>query len=87
MWKKRNAIQAANIEGNLSGLTHCLAEQEVCKKALVDFLDSKRLVFPRFYFVSEADLLDILSNGSNPKVRHPTTGSDFLTSTHPNHSH
>lgn len=68
MWKKRNAIQAANIEGTLEGLTHCLAEQEQCKKSLVDFLDSKRLVFPRFYFVSEADLLDILSNGSNPKA-------------------
>ena len=43
MWKKRNAIQAANIEGNLEGLTHCLAEQEQCKKSLVDFLDSKVL--------------------------------------------
>jgi dynein heavy chain len=68
MWKKRNAIQAANIEGTLAGLTEALAEQEQCKKALVDFLNNKRLVFPRFYFVSEADLLDILSNGSNPQA-------------------
>ena len=36
------------------------------KKALADFLDGKRTIFPRFYFVSEAQLLDILSNGNNP---------------------
>lgn len=33
-------------------------------------MESKRRAFPRFYFVSTADLLDILSNGNNPaKVR------------------
>jgi dynein heavy chain, axonemal len=29
-------------------------------------MDSKRRAFPRFYFVSPADLLDILSNGNAP---------------------
>lgn len=29
-------------------------------------MDSKRRAFPRFYFVSVSDLLDILSNGNNP---------------------
>jgi|TARA_B110000090_G_scaffold182926_1_gene209335 dynein heavy chain len=37
-----------------------------CKKSLQDFLDGKRQQFPRFYFVSEADLLDLLSNASQP---------------------
>ncbi len=49
-------------------LTFWSHTQHARAQALVDFLDSKRLVFPRFYFVSEADLLDILSNGSNPKA-------------------
>lgn len=39
----------------------------LCEKALNDFMDSKRRAFPRFHFVSPADLLDILSNGNNPK--------------------
>ena len=39
----------------------------VCEKALNDFMESKRAAFPRFHFVSPADLLDILSNGNNPK--------------------
>jgi dynein heavy chain len=42
-------------------------ELNVCEKALNEFMDSKRMAFPRFYFVSPADLLDILSNGNNPQ--------------------
>lgn len=38
----------------------------VCEKALQEFMDSKRTAFPRFYFVAQADLLDILSNGNAP---------------------
>ena len=29
-------------------------------------MDGKRRAFPRFYFVAQNDLLDILSNGNNP---------------------
>ena len=43
--------------------TECV---QVCEKALADYMESKRRSFPRFYFVSTADLLDILSNGNNP---------------------
>ena len=41
-------------------------ELEMCEKALNDYMESKRRAFPRFYFTSTADLLDILSNGDNP---------------------
>jgi dynein heavy chain len=33
-----------------------------------DYLETKRIAFPRFYFVAPADLLDILSKGSNPQA-------------------
>ncbi|KFV69246.1 Dynein beta chain, ciliary, partial [Dryobates pubescens] len=40
----------------------------LCEKALAEYLDMKKLAFPRFYFISSADLLDILSNGTNPQL-------------------
>ena len=46
--------------------THCFLQLELCEKALNDFMDGKRRAFPRFYFMSSADLLDVLSNGNAP---------------------
>ncbi len=39
---------------------------EDCERSLNIFMESKRTVFPRFYFISSVDLLDILSKGNNP---------------------
>lgn len=38
----------------------------MCEKALNEFMDGKRRAFPRFYFMSAQDLLDVLSNGNSP---------------------
>jgi len=40
---------------------------ETCEKALNQYLEEKKKIFPRFYFVSNQALLDILSNGNNPE--------------------
>jgi dynein heavy chain len=41
-------------------------ELDLCQKKLDTYLEGKRSIFPRFYFVAPQDLLKILSNGSDP---------------------
>jgi dynein heavy chain len=55
-------IAAATADGRLEKLRSFEAEIETCNKALSDQLESKRKLFPRFYFVSQDILLTILSN-------------------------
>lgn len=41
---------------------------EDCEKKLNQYLEQKKKAFPRFYFVSNQTLTDILSNGNNPEL-------------------
>lgn len=41
---------------------------ERCQKALTEFLEVKRSAMPRFYFIGDDDLLEILGQAKNPAV-------------------
>ncbi|XP_064323504.1 dynein axonemal heavy chain 9 [Phalacrocorax carbo] len=66
--KTPNVVQATNKSGLSQQLEDIQSRLSLCEKALAEYLDMKRLAFPRFYFISSADLLDILSNGTNPQL-------------------
>lgn len=63
-----NIIKATNKPKLLSRLEDLQVNLSLCEKALANYLDTKRLAYPRFYFISSADLLDILSKGNNPQA-------------------
>ncbi|NWW79259.1 DYH17 protein, partial [Climacteris rufus] len=78
--KTPNVIECTNKPGLHARLEALQDRLELCEKALAEYLETKRLAFPRFYFVSSADLLDILSKGTEPLEvsRHLTKLFDSL---------
>lgn len=62
----KTAVDACTKEGLIDYLRYLEPELADCERALNAYLETKRLAYPRFFFVSTADLLDILSNATNP---------------------
>ena len=65
-FQKKIALNFCSQDWVLPDLEKVQSQLEICEKALYEFMEGKRRAFPRFYFVSTNDLLDILSNGNNP---------------------
>ncbi|XP_027269695.1 dynein heavy chain 10, axonemal isoform X2 [Cricetulus griseus] len=55
----KRCCEAPNRLSDLQGISEGL---EKCQKSLNDYLDSKRNAFPRFFFISDDELLSILGN-------------------------
>ncbi|XP_060638089.2 dynein axonemal heavy chain 11 [Anolis sagrei] len=63
----KNVLEATTKPKLYEKLEDLQNRLSLCEKALAEYLETKRLAFPRFYFVSSADLLDILSKGAQPR--------------------
>ena len=56
------------IQGLDSNLDEILKQIEICQFALNKFLEETRNRFPRFFFLGDEDLLEILGQQENPKI-------------------
>lgn len=59
-------IDRCTIPGKLKEFSNLSIMLDQSQKSLNQYLDSKKLVFPRFFFISNNDLLSIFGN-SNPE--------------------
>eukprot|EP00961_Rhodomonas_salina_P162223 2185234-Rhodomonas_salina.1 len=76
MWKQvmkqlqneGNVLQGCKIDGMLTMLNEMEAKLEKIQKSLDQYLETKRQAFPRFYFISNDDLLEILGQAREPQA-------------------
>ncbi|XP_067106416.1 dynein axonemal heavy chain 6 [Osmerus mordax] len=66
-----NALRASTQPGLLEIFQNNNALLDQIQKCLEAYLESKRVIFPRFYFLSNDELLEILAQTRNPQAVQP----------------
>jgi dynein heavy chain len=67
--KNPNVLDSCTAEGRLEALDALFGQLEACQKSLSDYLETKRTTFPRFYFLSDDELLQILGTSDPTAVQ------------------
>ncbi|XP_037796301.1 LOW QUALITY PROTEIN: cytoplasmic dynein 2 heavy chain 1-like [Penaeus monodon] len=66
--RDNKVVSLCKINGIRNTLTTLLDQLARCQKSLNEYLEEKRSAFPRFYFIGDDDLLEILGQATNPEV-------------------
>ena len=66
-----NVVNSCRIDGMLDSLNDMESKLEKIQKSLDQYLETKRQAFPRFYFISNDDLLEILGQARDPEAVQP----------------
>ena len=71
MSRDENALRTTHIPGLWKRLNQMNDRLEAIQRALERYLETKRHIFPRFYFISNDELLEILAHSKKPKKIQP----------------
>ena len=75
--EQRNVLEFCYENELLQNLPNLKEQLDECQRKLSLYLEQKRNLFPRFYFVSDTVLLEILSQASDPQSIQPHLCSIF----------
>ena len=67
--KNPNVVDACTADNRLAVLTGLSDRLDNCQKSLSDYLDTKRCAFPRFFFISDDELLSVLGNNDPGSIQ------------------
>ena len=67
--KNVNILECCSVKFRLQNLQEIAENLERCQKSLSEYLDSKRNAFPRFFFISDDELLSVLGTSDPTSVQ------------------
>ena len=67
--KNPNVVDACTADNRLQVLITLSDRLDSCQKSLSDYLDTKRCAFPRFFFISDDELLSVLGNNDPTSIQ------------------
>ncbi|CAK4656794.1 hypothetical protein LEN26_006663 [Aphanomyces euteiches] len=68
-YKNANAVDACTSENRTETLQNLSERLDKCQKSLSDYLDTKRNSFPRFFFISDDELLSVLGSSDPTSIQ------------------
>ncbi|KAL8426027.1 hypothetical protein Efla_001945 [Eimeria flavescens] len=64
-----NVLSAFCHDDRLEEMKGLAADLDTCQRSLSDYLDAKRIMYPRFYFISDDELLSVLGSSGHEAVQ------------------